>query len=539
VFSQVTLFRIGSWFSSKEVLEDCLLLLQQQLQRFHRALRCNDRRYQAWHCATCSGGTKPANVFGACQFYLRAVIETDGSVIIKESNLKHTVCTAESNSAATRKKFTVPKFMADRAAACASVYASYGRKEALVKKLISSQGYSISDFTMACALADANRNECLANSRFGRLVAFCYAFEAIAEANFATVEIDLKNHFVRAGLISEAGVLGVRDGLLSGTVSCDFSYAAAKVRVADAKGSLDEAEDSAGDDEDADLSNKAPVRGRPNMTTADMGRIGVCVGRNYSGNRVILSIGVVSSETKENAEWLLRFTESKVGLLRKYPVVNFITDRSAAIRSAIASVYGDKATVTNCYVHFRRNVIDNTLGSPEVKAFVFECLNKIYYATSEKEFEERMRELHEISMEAYSYVSKVEKSSWVPLFLTFNPLDNVTSNDAETVFAGKRAYKNKGDVFGFIHATLSAESMKLSDLNKDSMKHFVAAGVAQWDIVLTQQSTPEQNSSYDCGVFTCYFANYVGASEPFEFSQDDIPLLRRRLALDLLREKVD
>jgi hypothetical protein len=127
----------------------------------------------------------------------------------------------------------------------------------------------------------------------------------------------------------------------------------------------------------------------------------------------------------------------------------------------------------------------------------------------------------------------------VPLFLTFNPLDNVTSNDAETVFASKRAYKNKGDVFGFIHATLSAESMKLSDLNKDSMKHFVAAGVAQWDIVLTQQSTPEQNSSYDCGVFTCYFANYVGASEPFEFSQDDIPLLRRRLALDLLREKVD
>jgi len=408
---------------------------------------------------------------GACQFYLSALIDTDGSVIIKESNLKHTVCTEESNSAAIRKKFTVPRFMADRAAACASVNGSHGRKEALVRKLIGSQGYLISDFTVACALADANRNECLANKRFGSLVGFFRDFESIAEANFATVEIDPANHFVRAALVSEAGVLGVQDGQLAGIVSCDFSHAAGKVRVADAKGSVD-AEDSSGDDEEVDETNTTLVQGRPNMTTADMGRIGVCVGRNYSGNRVILSIGVVSSETKENAEWLLRFTESKVGLLRKYPTVNFITDRSAAIRSAIASVYGDRATLTNCYVHFRRNVLDNTHGSTDEKALVYECLNRIFYATSEEEVEERMRELKEISLEAYNYVLKVEKSSWVPLFLSFNPLDNVTSNDAETVFASKKAFKNKGDVFGFIHATMSAESKKLSDLSKDSMKHF-------------------------------------------------------------------
>jgi len=95
---------------------------------------------------------------------------------------------------------------------------------------------------------------------------------------------------------------------------------------------------------------------------------------------------------------------------------------------------------------------------------VYACLNKIFYAATEERVEEGMRELGEISFEAYNYVLKVEKSSWIPLFFTFNPLDNVTSNDAETVFASQKAYKNKGDVFGFIHATLSADSKKLSQL---------------------------------------------------------------------------
>jgi hypothetical protein len=105
------------------------LLLEQHLQRYIRALRSNDPRYQAWHCATRTGSINPVNVSGECQFYIRAVIEDDGSVIIMESNLMHTVCTAGANSAATRKKFTVPKFMAQRAAAFASIMLHMVRKE--------------------------------------------------------------------------------------------------------------------------------------------------------------------------------------------------------------------------------------------------------------------------------------------------------------------------------------------------------------------------------------------------------------------------
>ena len=46
-------------------------------------------------------------------------------------------------------------------------------------------------------------------------------------------------------------------------------------------------------------------------------------------------------------------------------------------------------------------------------------------------------------------------------------------------------------------------------------------------------------SSVDCGVFTRYFANYIGADVRFGFYQKNIPRFRRRLALDILRESVD
>ena len=188
----------------------------------------------------------------------------------------------------------------------------------------------------------------MANKRFGSVVGFCRDFEAVAEANFATVEMDSDNRFVRCAIVSEAGVLGVQDGQLSSIVSCDFSHTAGKVRVTDAKAAVEEGEGDPDDEEDTVETYQAPVRGRPSKTAADVGRIGVCVGRNYSGNRVILSICVVSSESKDNVEWFLRFTESKIGLLRRYSTVNFITDRSVAIRSAISLVYGDEATDRYC-----------------------------------------------------------------------------------------------------------------------------------------------------------------------------------------------
>ena len=72
----------------------------------------------------------------------------------------------------------------------------------------------------------------------------------------------------------------------------------------------------------------------------------------------------------------------------------------------------------------------------------------------------------------------------------------------------------------------------------------VAAGVANWAVVPTKVweggvcVTPQQCNGVDCGVFTCYFANYISAGKALAFAQHHIPLFRRRLTLDLLNKAV-
>jgi sentrin-specific protease 1 len=73
----------------------------------------------------------------------------------------------------------------------------------------------------------------------------------------------------------------------------------------------------------------------------------------------------------------------------------------------------------------------------------------------------------------------------------------------------------------------------------------VAASVASWAEVPTQVwadggacVTPQQDNGVDCGVFTCYFANYVSADKAMAFSAHNMPLFRRRLTLDILNKAV-
>ena len=62
---------------------------------------------------------------------------------------------------------------------------------------------------------------------------------------------------------------------------------------------------------------------------------------------------------------------------------------------------------------------------------------------------------------------------------------------------------------------------------------------------------PQQQNGNDCGTFTCTFATYAtdtlvrGRGNgglhgiPFEFGQQDMPYMRRRLALDILNKRLD
>mmetsp|Transcript_22688 Transcript_22688/g.53712 ORF Transcript_22688/g.53712 Transcript_22688/m.53712 type:complete len:673 (-) Transcript_22688:1562-3580(-) len=59
----------------------------------------------------------------------------------------------------------------------------------------------------------------------------------------------------------------------------------------------------------------------------------------------------------------------------------------------------------------------------------------------------------------------------------------------------------------------------------------------QWELVPTQRDTPRQRNGYDCGVFTCMFADFVSKDCPLIFNQDHINQCRHRIALSILNGK--
>jgi len=46
---------------------------------------------------------------------------------------------------------------------------------------------------------------------------------------------------------------------------------------------------------------------------------------------------------------------------------------------------------------------------------------------------------------------------------------------------------------------------------------------------------PRQLNGSDCGVFTCQYAEFLSREASFEFSQGDMPRLRKRMAAEILQ----
>jgi len=68
--------------------------------------------------------------------------------------------------------------------------------------------------------------------------------------------------------------------------------------------------------------------------------------------------------------------------------------------------------------------------------------------------------------------------------------------------------------------------------------HGASAAAEYKDWKVAYPSVPRQKNNVDCGVFTCYFANYISANAALDFTQEDIPALRRRLTYDIIRKKI-
>jgi sentrin-specific protease 1 len=57
----------------------------------------------------------------------------------------------------------------------------------------------------------------------------------------------------------------------------------------------------------------------------------------------------------------------------------------------------------------------------------------------------------------------------------------------------------------------------------------------EWRLIPCQKGTPRQLNGFDCGVFTCMFADFVSNDCPLMFSQEHINQCRERIALSILQ----
>ncbi|ETW01166.1 hypothetical protein H310_06766 [Aphanomyces invadans] len=59
-----------------------------------------------------------------------------------------------------------------------------------------------------------------------------------------------------------------------------------------------------------------------------------------------------------------------------------------------------------------------------------------------------------------------------------------------------------------------------------------------WELVATTNDTPQQGNSFDCGVFTCMFADFLSRDLPLTFSQRDMKFYRRRMVLRMVQGSI-
>lgn len=57
---------------------------------------------------------------------------------------------------------------------------------------------------------------------------------------------------------------------------------------------------------------------------------------------------------------------------------------------------------------------------------------------------------------------------------------------------------------------------------------------SEWKVISTTKETPRQKDGYNCGVFLCTCARYISEGLELTYTQKDITMYRRRIALDIL-----
>lgn len=56
--------------------------------------------------------------------------------------------------------------------------------------------------------------------------------------------------------------------------------------------------------------------------------------------------------------------------------------------------------------------------------------------------------------------------------------------------------------------------------------------------IFPMQDMPRQKNSFDCGVFTCMYANYVSIGKKVDFNQDDMGRFRKQIGCEIYSKKL-
>lgn len=56
----------------------------------------------------------------------------------------------------------------------------------------------------------------------------------------------------------------------------------------------------------------------------------------------------------------------------------------------------------------------------------------------------------------------------------------------------------------------------------------------EWRLIRNENETPAQHNGYDCGVFTCMFADFIAMGRELTFNQSHISQYREHMVLSIL-----
>ena len=78
---------------------------------------------------------------------------------------------------------------------------------------------------------------------------------------------------------------------------------------------------------------------------------------------------------------------------------------------------------------------------------------------------------------------------------------------------------------------------KLEEYMSQKLRNTKELSSTKWRLVC-HHNIPKQENFSDCGVFICMFARCLAYNTPFNFSQADIPSIRRHIVLELLSKQL-